>query len=92
MGLPAEVALYEAIGKTSSGAFEDKKESETPVQYYERTLTQVAALQPFVATFFDDVMVMDEDERVRNARLGLLAAVERRLRDVADFTKIQIEN
>ena len=92
LGLPAELALYEAIEKTSPGAGQDKNESETPVQYYERTLTQVAALQPFVASFFDDVMVMDEDERVRNARLGLLAAVERRLRDVADFTKIQIEN
>jgi glycyl-tRNA synthetase beta chain len=53
------------------------------------TLQQVAALRPAVDRFFDDVMVMVEDPRLRQARLSLLAAIEGRLVDVADFTRLQ---
>lgn len=91
LSLPAEVELHDAIVKTSATGAGAREDAESLVAYYERTLTEVAALQPFVAKFFDDVLVMDEDERVRNARLALLSAVEQRLREVADFTKIQIE-
>jgi len=53
------------------------------------TLRQVAALRPAVDRFFDDVMVMVEDPALRQARLSLLAAIEGRLVDVADFTRLQ---
>lgn len=92
LAAPAEIALHDAIVQASAGDQSTRSQSESLVAHYERTLTQVAALQPYVAKFFDDVLVMDEDERIRNARLALLAAVERRLRDVADFTKIQVES
>ena len=53
------------------------------------TLHQVAELRPAVDRFFEDVMVMVDDERLRTARLNLLGAIERRLVNVADFTRLQ---
>lgn len=53
------------------------------------TLRQVAALRPAVDRFFDNVMVMVDDPALRQARLSLLAAIEGRLVDVADFTRLQ---
>ncbi len=53
------------------------------------TLRQVAALQPAVSKFFDDVMVMVDNLQLRDARLALLASIEGRLVDVADFTRLQ---
>lgn len=45
--------------------------------------------QPIDA-FFDSVMVMAEDERVRNNRLGLLKSIDDLVKGVADFSKIVI--
>jgi glycyl-tRNA synthetase beta chain len=48
-------------------------------------------LQPPVAKFFDDVLVMAEDERVRAARLGLVAALRGLILDIADISEIVTE-
>src|SRR4030095_7988654 len=40
---------------------------------YRDAFTGIAALQPPVAKFFDDVLVMAEDERLRPARPGVVA-------------------
>jgi glycyl-tRNA synthetase beta chain len=53
------------------------------------TLRQVAALRPAVDRFFNDVMVMVDEPSLRHARLSLLASIEGRLVDVADFTRLQ---
>ena len=42
---------------------------------YREAFADIAALQPAVAKFFDDVLVMAEDERLRAARLGLVATL-----------------
>jgi len=41
-----------------------------------------------ITEFFDSVMVMAEDEQVRNNRLALLAAIDKDLKGFADFTKL----
>ncbi|MFB5677280.1 glycine--tRNA ligase subunit beta [Paenibacillus terreus] len=41
-----------------------------------------------VTSFFDSVMVMAEDEGVRNNRLALLAAIQGDLKQFADFSKL----
>jgi glycyl-tRNA synthetase beta chain len=56
---------------------------------HDATLKQVVALRPAVAAFFEDVMVMVEDARLRSARLALLGAIDERLSAVADFTRLQ---
>ena len=48
----------------------------------------VAALQPTVAKFFDDVLVMAEDERLRAARVGLVATMRDLILEIADISEI----
>ncbi len=52
-------------------------------------LNQLASLRPAVDRFFDEVMVMVEDESVKNNRLALLDRLMRCFRSVADFSRIQ---
>lgn len=47
-------------------------------------------LRPVVDAFFDNVMVMCEDEALRNNRLNLLMALVSRLGRLADFSALQI--
>jgi glycyl-tRNA synthetase beta chain len=58
---------------------------------YRTAFTEIAALQAPVARFFDDVLVMAEDERVRTARLQLVAALRDLILDIADLSEIVTE-
>ena len=79
----AEGGLYEAIQKVkssadgliSSGAWLD-------------ALTEIASLRGPVDSFFDKVMVMSEDQRVRTNRLALLTTIARLFGKIADFSRI----
>jgi len=51
-------------------------------------LTGIASLRGAVDTFFDQVMVMAEDQAVRANRLALLTAIARMFGRVADFSRI----
>jgi len=51
-------------------------------------LTEIATLRGPVDAFFDRVMVMAEDQRVRSNRLALLTAIARMFGQIADFSKI----
>ena len=48
----------------------------------------LAKLRVPVDAFFDDVMVMDKDEKIKNNRLGLLKSIDQLVSRIADFTKI----
>lgn len=52
-------------------------------------LEKLAVLQEPVDKFFDEVMVMAEDEKVRKNRLGLLQKLRRQFLEVADFSLLQ---
>ena len=52
-------------------------------------LEKLADLQGPVDRFFDEVMVMAEDERARKNRLGLLRELRRHFLEVADFSLLQ---
>ena len=58
------------------------------VRDYVTALTEIATLRGPVDTFFDKVMVMAEDEGVRNNRLALLTSIARLFAGVADFGRI----
>jgi glycyl-tRNA synthetase beta chain len=58
---------------------------------YESALLEVAKLRPAVDTFFDKVMVMVEDERVRANRLALLHKLLNEFSTIADFSEIVTE-
>jgi glycyl-tRNA synthetase beta chain len=55
---------------------------------YQEALEYIAGLRPVVDRFFDEVMVMAENETVRNNRLTLLAELLREFTTVADFSEI----
>jgi glycyl-tRNA synthetase beta chain len=55
---------------------------------FSAALNKLAALRPPVDAFFDGVMVMDKDEKIRFNRLSLLAEISSLFHKIADFSKI----
>ena len=58
---------------------------------FDRAVVSLLSLRASIDTFFDDVMVMVDDEELREARLGLLAAVRELFVRIADFAKVVLE-
>jgi glycyl-tRNA synthetase beta chain len=58
---------------------------------YEAALVEISHLRPAVDAFFDKVMVMVEDEKLRANRLGLLRTLLREFSSIADFSEIVTE-
>jgi glycyl-tRNA synthetase beta chain len=58
---------------------------------YVGALEKIASLRPAVDKFFDDVLVMAQDETIRANRLAFLAQLLRELSGVADFSEIVTE-
>jgi glycyl-tRNA synthetase beta chain len=56
---------------------------------YEHALSELAGLKDDVDTFFDDVMVMCEDEAVKNNRLALLNQLSNLFLKTADISRLQ---
>jgi glycyl-tRNA synthetase beta chain len=55
---------------------------------YSQALVAIATLRPVVDAFFEKVMVLDPDESVRGANLGLIASVLSGFSGIADFSEI----
>ncbi len=65
-------------------------EAEKNGQYL-AALKDIAGLQPFVAKYFDDVMVMAEDVAVRDTRLQVMAGLRDLVVRIADISEIVAE-
>jgi glycyl-tRNA synthetase beta chain len=48
-------------------------------------------IQPVLNTFFDKVLVMAEEKKVRQNRLGLLQAINKMLLGIADYSQVVVE-
>ncbi len=79
----AESELYRSYQAVCSSVV-----SKVADRDYLAALTGIATLKGAVDDFFDQVMVMAEDERVRTNRLALLQEIKGLFRDIADFAKI----
>jgi glycyl-tRNA synthetase beta chain len=55
---------------------------------YREALALIATLRPAVDAFFDKVMVLDPDPRIRGAHLGLIRSVLHGFSGIADFSEI----
>lgn len=55
---------------------------------YPEALALIATLRPVVDTFFDKVMVLDPEEKIRGAHLGLISEVLSNFSTIADFSEI----
>jgi glycyl-tRNA synthetase beta chain len=80
---PAERALHEAIRKTSDQARALYESGD-----YTGYLKSFAVLKAPVDAFFDKVMVMVDDEKLRRGRLALLRDLRDAMNRVADLSKL----
>jgi len=55
---------------------------------YDQALSTIAGLRPKVDTFFDDVMVMSDDEKLRQNRIALLSSISKLFKNIANFSMI----
>jgi len=58
---------------------------------YDTALSEIAKLRPAIDQFFDQVMVMVDDENLRANRLALLETLTREFSTIADFSEIVTE-
>ena len=83
--------LAEQVEKDLYKAYEvaaSKVEKEIVAQDYAGAIATLSQLAAPIDAFFDGVMVMDKDEKIKNNRLGLLKLVDNLICQVADFSKI----
>ena len=82
---PAEQALWSALSdaRDAVGPMVDARE-------YTDALARLAELRAPVDRFFDDVMVMTDDEATRKNRLALLGELRALFLDVADISRLSI--
>jgi glycyl-tRNA synthetase beta chain len=55
---------------------------------YETAILEMTRMRKLIDTFFDKVMVMVEDEIIRNNRLALLDGIGQLLLKIANFSKL----
>ncbi len=79
----AEKSFYNTLKSLS-----DKVQQSVKASEYEQALTQLAELREPVDAFFDNVMVMDDDEAVRNNRIALLNNLRGLFMQIADLSKL----
>lgn len=80
---PAEVKLYDALRVQ-----QDVVANATAQREYTAALGHLAQLRPVVDSFFEQVMVMDENPAVRGNRLALLDQLGRLFGGVADLSRL----
>jgi len=76
-----------ALIPATAGAVEKLRATHS----YEQALLEIAKLRPAVDRFFDKVMVMVDDEKLRANRLALLATLVKEFSTIADFSEIVTE-
>ena len=82
----AEIALYDKVLTISESV--DKHFAKGN---YRKGLAGLAKLRTPVDRFFDEVMVMDEDVRVRSNRLAMLSEIRALFLQVADISQLRVE-
>lgn len=76
----AESALYEALCTAA-----DRVKKSTDTQSYSQALKDLAVLRDPIDRFFEDVLIMDKDEKLKENRLKLLNRFVAVFASVADF-------
>lgn len=79
----AEKVLFAAMQRAAP-----KVEQQKRAGHYKEALEVIAALRPEVDRFFEQVMVMAENEAERKNRLALLSELLREFSTIADFSEL----
>jgi glycyl-tRNA synthetase beta chain len=80
---PAEQALLAELDARRPRVEESARRAD-----YRQAFTDIAGLRPVVDRFFTEVFVMADDERLRTARLTLMADLRDLILDLADISEI----
>jgi glycyl-tRNA synthetase beta chain len=84
--LETEKELARAIEQTAKSVGRSRAARD-----YDEALREIAELRPLIDNFFDDVMVMVDDDNLRANRLALLHTVVREFSTIADFSEMVTE-
>ena len=79
----AEAALYAAFQDLKPKVAASKNQGR-----YEQALHRIASLRKAVDLFFDKVLVMAKEDKIRNNRLAVLANLLKEFSTIADFSEI----
>lgn len=85
--------LHEDAEKLLFSALDSARQKVQPLlarQRYAEVLNELADLRDPVDRFFDDVMVMADDDAIRSNRLALLTELRALFLDVADISRLSI--
>ena len=55
---------------------------------YEKTFSELASLYEPLDKFFKDIMVMVDDEKIKNNRIALLSSVDKIFKNMLDFSSL----
>jgi glycyl-tRNA synthetase beta chain len=80
---PGEKNLYENFREVAA-----KCEPLLKSRDYQQAMGIILGMKKPVDRFFDDVMVMADDDKIRNNRLSLLTAISRLFLKIGDFSKM----
>ena len=83
----AETGLHEGVESVAK-----KVAAANANRDYTTSLKEIAVLRPALDRYFDDVLVMADDEAVRRNRLAFLARLLDKLSTIADFAAIAPES
>lgn len=90
-----QALLQEPAEKDLAAAVSAKADEVAPLfanRSYTEALATLASLRESVDTFFDQVMVMADDEALRNNRLALLSQLRNLFLEVADISLLATKN
>ncbi len=76
--------FVEPIEKTLFDKISEVKENVD----YKTYLSELENMNSTVTKFFDDVLVMDKDENIKNNRLALLTMLRKKYEHLTDFSKL----
>lgn len=75
--LNAEKNLFDKIGVINEGS-------------YEKLFESFVEINPYVEKFFEDVLVMDKDEKIKTNRLAMLTMLKKKYELIVDFSALQM--
>ncbi len=78
-----EIELYDKYN-----SLEEKIENEMNKKEYSKALDLLATLKDPIDNYFEKVMIMVEDEQLKNNRLGLLKKIYNTMSRICDLSKI----
>ena len=84
---PAKLITPEA--QALYAAYVEVKDTVFAAQSVDTLMQAIVALKPAITRFFDEVLVMDKDETLRNNRIALLQAISALAEGIVDLSVVE---